>query len=219
MEAHAYERPAVVEERRRDRFGGLNWGAAFFGWLVAVGLAVLLTALLSAAGAAVAISEIDSAGEAISSADTVSIVGGIGLIVIALVSYFAGGYVAGRMSRYDGARQGLGVWLWALIIALVLALLGVIAGEEWNVFAGLDLPRLPIDEDITTGGIIVLILVMLGTLLAAMAGGKAGESYHRRVDRAGYDRDADDHVRDDNVRDEEYRDRDRGRYGTTERTV
>ncbi len=87
-------------------------------------MAVLLTALLSAAGAAVAISEIDSPGEAISSADTVGIVGGIGLLLIALVSYFAGGYVAGRMSRFDGARQGLGVWIWALIVTVALALSG-----------------------------------------------------------------------------------------------
>jgi hypothetical protein len=151
-------------------------------------MAVLLTALLSAAGAAVAISEIDSPGEAISSADTVGVVGGIGLVLIALVSYFAGGYVAGRMSRFDGGRQGLSVWIWALVVTVVLALLGLIAGEEWNLFAGLDLPRLPIDEDTTAGGIIVLALVLAGTLLAAVAGGKAGERYHRRVDRAGYDR-------------------------------
>ena len=187
MEAHD-RTVAAAQERRRDRFGGVNWGAAFFGWLVAVGMAVLLTALLSAAGAAVAISEIDSPGEAISSADTVSVIGGIGLVLIALVSYFAGGYVAGRMSRFDGGRQGLSVWIWALVVTVVLALLGLIAGEEWNLFAGLDLPRLPIDEDTTVGGIIVLALVLVGTVLAAVAGGKAGERYHRRVDRAGYDR-------------------------------
>jgi amino acid transporter len=187
MEAHD-RTVAAAQERRYDRFGGVNWGAAFFGWLVAVGMAVLLTALLSAAGAAVAISEIDSPGEAISSADTVGVVGGIGLVLIALVSYFAGGYVAGRMSRFDGGRQGLSVWIWALVVTVVLALLGLIAGEEWNLFAGLDLPRLPIDEDTTAGGIIVLALVLAGTLLAAVAGGKAGERYHRRVDRAGYDR-------------------------------
>jgi amino acid transporter len=186
MEAH--HRPeAVAQERRHERFGGLNWGAAFFGWLVAVGMAVLLTTLLSAAGAAVALSEINSSGEAASSADTVGIVGGIGIILIALVSYFAGGYVAGRMSRFDGARQGLGVWLWAIIATVILAVLALVAGEEWNLFAALDLPRLPVDEDATTGGIIVLVLVALGTLLAAMAGGKAGERYHRRVDRAGYE--------------------------------
>jgi hypothetical protein len=184
------ERPAAdtAVDRQHESYGGLNWGAAFFGWLVAVGMAVLLTALLSAAGATVAISEIDSAGEAIASADTIGLAGGIGLLVIALVSYFAGGYVAGRMSRFDGARQGAGVWLWAIIVTLVLALIGVIAGEEWNVFAGLDLPRIPVDEDTTTGGVILLLLILVATLVAAAAGGKAGEQYHRRVDRAGYAR-------------------------------
>jgi hypothetical protein len=176
----------TVVERQHESYGGLNWGAAFFGWLVAVGMAVLLTAILSAAGGAVAISEFDSAGDAIASADTIGLASGIALLVIALVSYFAGGYVAGRMSRFDGARQGAGVWIWAVIVTIVLALLGVIAGEEWNVFAGLDLPRIPIDEDTTTGGVILLILVLVATLVAAAAGGKAGEQYHRRVDRAGY---------------------------------
>lgn len=179
-----HDRQAAVE-RQHERYGGLNWGASFFGWLVAMGMAVLLTALLSAAGAAVAISEIDSPGEAAASADTVGFASVVGLLLIALVSYFAGGYVAGRMSRFDGARQGVGVWVWAIIVTVVLALIGVIAGEEWNVFAGLDLPRIPIDEDATAWGVALLLLALAGTLLAAAAGGKAGESYHRRVDRAG----------------------------------
>ena len=45
--------------RQRDEVRGHNWGAAFFGWLVAVGIGALLTALLSAAGAAIALSELD----------------------------------------------------------------------------------------------------------------------------------------------------------------
>jgi len=178
------DRVEVVRERQRERFGGMNVGATFFGWLVAVGMAVLLTALLSAAGTAIAISEL-STNEAANSADTIGIAGAIGLIVIALISYFAGGYVAGRMSRFDGGRQGVGVWLWAIVITVLLAVIGLIAGEEWNVFAGLDLPRLPIDEDATTAGIVVLVLILGATLLAAVLGGKAGERYHRRVDREG----------------------------------
>ena len=42
-----------VRARQREAYGGINWGAAFFGWLVAVGMAVLLTGLLGAAGAAI----------------------------------------------------------------------------------------------------------------------------------------------------------------------
>ena len=68
----------------------------------------------------------------------------------------------------------------------LLAVLGAIAGSEWNLFAGLELPRIPVDEgDVTVGGVIVLLIVLVGTLLAAMAGGKAGERYHRRVDDLG----------------------------------
>ena len=79
--------------------------SAFFGWLVAIGIGVLLTALLSAAGAAVGLTEV-SEGEARSNAETIGIVGGALLILVGLIAYYAGGYVAGRMSRFDGARQG-----------------------------------------------------------------------------------------------------------------
>ena len=173
--------------RQREEYGGFNWGAAFFGWLVAVGIGALLTALLSAAGTAIAISEIESTGEAAASADTVGIVGGILILATALLAYFAGGYVAGRMSRFDGGRQGMAVWIWSIVVVLVLALLGAIAGSEYNLFSGLDLPRIPIDEgSLTTGGVIVLLIVLVGTLLAAIAGGKAGERYHRKVDDLGH---------------------------------
>ena len=40
------------EEAARDRFGGANVGAAFFGWLVAVGMTALLTGLLAVAATA-----------------------------------------------------------------------------------------------------------------------------------------------------------------------
>jgi len=109
-----------VRERQREEFGGVNWGSAFFGWLVAIGVGVILTALLSAAGAAIGFTEV-SAGEARSNAETIGIAGGALLIGVALIAYYAGGYVAGRMSRFDGARQGTGVWAWSLIVAVVLA--------------------------------------------------------------------------------------------------
>ena len=179
--------PAVVRERQRDEYGGFNLGAAFFGWLVAVGIAVLLTALLSAAGAAIGLTEL-SEGEAEANAETISIVGGILLIAVLAISYYAGGYVAGRMSRFDGGRQGLGVWLFGLIATVALAVLGAIAGSEYNLFSQLNLPRIPIDEGSLAGGAVVtLVLVLIATALAAVAGGKVGERYHRKVDRAGYE--------------------------------
>jgi hypothetical protein len=176
----------AVRARQRDEYGGFNIGAAFFGWIVAVGIGALLTALLAAAGTAVAITEL-TPGEVRESADTIGLGAGILLLVAASIAYFAGGYVAGRMSRFDGGRQGVGVWLLSIAVVVLLGILGAIAGSEYNVLGGLDLPRLPLDEgDLTTGGVIFLILWVVATLLAAVAGGKAGERYHRKVDWAGY---------------------------------
>ena len=179
------DRLTVDREAQHEEYGGFNFGAAFFGWLVAIGVAVLLTALLSAAGAAIGLSEL-SAGEARSGADAISIVGGALLLLVLAIAYYAGGYVAGRMSRFDGARQGIGVWVFGLVMTILLAVIGAIAGSEYNVLSQLNLPRIPIDEgDLATGAIIALIAALVVTAVAAVLGGKVGERYHRKVDRAG----------------------------------
>ena len=43
----------TVVAREKEQFGGIKIGSAFFGWLAATGMAVLLTALVAAAGTAV----------------------------------------------------------------------------------------------------------------------------------------------------------------------
>lgn len=171
--------------RQREEFGGFDLGAAFFGWLVATGLAVLLIAILAAAGAAIGLTEL-SESEANESAGTISVVGGALLIAVLAIAYFAGGYVAGRLSRFDGARQGLGAWLFGLIVTILLAVAGAVLGSEYNILEQLDLPRIPVDEgSLSTGGLIALGAILLATLVAAVVGGKVGERYHRKVDRAG----------------------------------
>jgi len=176
-----------VRARQRDEFGGTNVGAAFFGWLVAVGMAAILTGILSAAGAAIGLTEV-SGSEASSNAGTISVVGGVILLLILMLAYYSGGYVSGRMSRFDGGRQGVAVWVIGLLITIALAILAAIGGSEYNVLSRLQLPRIPVDEgDLATGGIIALIAVIVGTLLAALIGGKAGERFHKKVDRAGFD--------------------------------
>ena len=180
------ERPARdLHARQRDEFGGLNWGAAFFGWLVAIGVATLLTAILSAAGAAIGLTK-TSPSQASGSADTIGIVGGVLLLLVLLLAYYAGGYVAGRMSRFDGPRQGAGVWVIGLLVTVLLGVAGVLLGAKYNVLSQLNLPRIPIDEgSLTAGGAVALVAVVLGTLLAAVAGGKAGTRFHRKIDRVG----------------------------------
>ena len=175
-----------VRARQRERFGGINWGSAFFGWLVAVGMAAILLGIISAAGAALGFTE-TSESEARRNAETIGIVGGILLIATLVIAYACGGYVSGRMSRFDGARQGLAAWLIGLAVTIALAVAGVIFGAEYNVLEQLNLPRIPIEEGtLTAAGVIALGAVVLCTLLAALAGGKAGERYHKKVDRFGY---------------------------------
>jgi hypothetical protein len=170
----------AMRARQREEFGGVNWGSAFFGWLVAVGLGALLVGLLAAMGAAVGLTDV-------SETDEVGIGGTIFLLAALGASYYCGGYVAGRMSRFDGARQGMGAWLIGLIITVLLAIAGALLGAEYNVLEQLDLPALPVgDSELASGGALALALVVLGTLLAAMIGGKAGEHFHRKVDRAGF---------------------------------
>src|SRR5215210_5408643 len=131
----------TARARQREEYGGINWGAAFFGWLVAV----------------------------------------------VMIAYYCGGYVAGRMSRFDGARQGFGAWLFGIAVTVLLAVAAIVLGSEYNVLEQLNLPSLPVGEStLTTGGAIALAAVVLGTLLAAVVGGKAGERYHRKVDRVGF---------------------------------
>jgi hypothetical protein len=185
--------PATVAEARaiqRERFGGADGTAIFFGWLSALGLAALLLAVLAAAGARLGLATGVTTSDATGNAGTIGIVGAAILVAILLLAYYSGGYVAGRMARFDGGRQGFRVWLLGLLVTIAAAVAGWIGGEQYNVFQQLKLPRIPVDEgDITTGAIITLAVVLFGTLLAAVAGGKAGDRYHARVDATAWDRD------------------------------
>ena len=166
----------ALRARQRERFGGFSWGADYFGWLAAAGLAAILAGIVAAAGAALGLTE--------GSADRIGLGGGIALLAVLFVAYLAGGYVAGRMSRFDGARQGLGVWLWGILVAGAIALLAVLGGSKYNVLDQLNLPRIPVDQGtLTTAGAIALAAGLVVSLLAAMAGGLLGARWHRRVDR------------------------------------
>jgi hypothetical protein len=177
--------------REKEQFGGVKVGSAFFGWLAATGMAVLLTAFVAAAGTAVGLANNTDVNEAVNQMTTNGTVGMVGIIVllvILFVSYYSGGYVAGRMARFNGAKQGMMVWAWALIAAVVVALLGLIAGQQFNVLATLNsFPRIPVNEgELTVTSIIAAVVVALVALAGAVLGGLAGMHFHRKVDRAGF---------------------------------
>jgi hypothetical protein len=184
--------PATVGEARaiqRESYGGADGTAIFFGWLSALGLAALLLAVVGAAGTRLGFAENVDTTDATNNAGTIGVVGAVIISVVLLLAYYGGGYVAGRMARFDGGRQGFRVWLLGLLVTIAAAVAGWIGGSQYNVFEQLNLPRIPVDEGtIATGAIITLAVVLIGTLIAAMAGGKTGDRYHARVDATAWDR-------------------------------
>ena len=173
------------EAAAREKFGGANLGAGFFGWLVAVGMAALLTGVLAVVATVLGYSDTITLSDAQRAAGTISLVTALVLLAVLLVAYYSGGYVAGRMSRFDGGRQGLVVWLIGLVETVAAAAVGIVAGDQNDVLSPVDVPRIPFPTDqVTTAGLVTVLVVVLGTLLAAMAGGKVGRRYHSRVDRA-----------------------------------
>lgn len=186
--------PARVRERELDAMGGIKWGSAFFGWLTAMGVAAILTALLASAGTALALTNeaTTSAAAQLAATDegtaqTIGLAGAVAVVLIMFVAYLAGGYVAGRMARIDGPRQGLGVWIWMIVLAVVAAIVGTVAGTAYDVLGRLNtFPRIPLDGmQLATAGVVTLLLALGASLLGALLGGAAGMGYHRRMDAVG----------------------------------
>lgn len=179
----APNREALLE-REKSTFGGMRIGAGFFGWLSAIALTVLLSAVAGAIAAAVGTSTDFTLNDA-ESLQGAAVTGAVILLAVLLLSYFAGGYVAGRMSRFSGLQQGLAVWLWGLLAAAVVIVLGLVFGADLDT-AGMD-AVVPLDlQEATAGAWIAVGIMLAATLLGALLGGLAGMRYHRRIDRADF---------------------------------
>ena len=166
----------AMEEAHR-RAGGIDWWATFAGTLAALGAAVILGGLLTAAGAETPLKDV--AGKT-----QLSVGGAIGALVILLIAFYIGGLVAGRMARYDGARNGLLTAFWFLVIASILGAIGAKKGSDYNVLKGAHVPGW-VDRNVFNGiGILYAVIAVLVMFLAAFLGGKIGARWHRDADQA-----------------------------------
>ena len=158
----------------RRRFGGFDLPAALAGMLAALGLTVLLGGLAAGAG---------SFGYQRGSADTTDLsnAGLIAGLVVLPIAFFIGGWVAGRMARYDGALNGL------LSAGLFVAAAGGVSavgtwwGKEYDFFQRVNLPQWfsgPSDTMTMTYATLGIALMVV----AAVLGGARGARYHRRAD-------------------------------------
>lgn len=167
--------PEVVRAREQEPEGGTRVGPAFLGWLSAVGLTVVLVGVLAAV---VGASGADPAVVGMPGRDvtTAGVVVAVVLLIVVFVSYLGGGYVAGRMVRADGWKQGLAVWVWAVVAAAVVGVVGLVAGPRSDVLARLDvLPRLPYTPDeLSASGVVGAVLAVVVALVGAVLGGVVG---------------------------------------------
>lgn len=177
-------------ERQRVAYGGTRLGAGLFGWLAAVGTFVVIAAIVDAVTLATGGTMASNIRTAFDASRTTSVApvawsGAIALLILVFVSFLAGGYVAGRMARFNGIRQGLVVWVWGAVAAVVASLIVESTSTTYAVLYRFDLfPRLHVGSINGTGGEIVTAIVLAAAgLVGALIGGLAGMAYHRRVDR------------------------------------
>lgn len=179
--------PSVLRRRARQRFGRrVQWETAFFGLLSAVGLGAVLVAMLI--GGLVAAGVTDFGDTAAGLFHHLVVAGGAIAVGILALSYLTGGYVAARMARFDGWRQGLGVWLLSALLVAAFAIAAWISGGDLDPSKSISMPADPVDGGpLGAGRAVVIGVLVLVPLLAALAGGILGERYHRAVDDAAFE--------------------------------
>lgn len=176
--------------REEDFYSGVKIGSAFFGWLTATAMLILISGMLSGIGVSLAVATRTTTDQLTSSVEadprTAAIVGGIVLVVVVFLASYCGGYVAGRMARFDGVRQGVAVWCWGLLMTLLLWLAVFLLGDRWDPAGAIEgLPTLDVPVSPTsTAGLVVVGVTALIALLASIIGAVIGVRYHRRIDEA-----------------------------------
>lgn len=175
------------EDRLRSMYGGVDWLASFLGFVFAAVVGALFSLVVGLVLGPLGFS-LNLGGEIGAAVIT-------GLVLVAILiflTYFFGGYVAGRLARFDGGRNGTMLLFWTLAAALLAAMVG-------GVFSGF-LPggvsggiRNFIQNDVLSAignlsrlgivGIVVAVGAILMALLGSFLGGRLGSRYHAEIDR------------------------------------
>ena len=183
-----YEAIEEREDQLRSMYGGVDWLASFLGFVFAAVVGLLFSLLAGLVLAPLGFSLDLRSGEI----GTTTITGLVLVAILIFITYFFGGYVAGRLARFDGGRNGAILLLWTLGVALLAALAGGILSNFLPASIS-DSIRDFIQNDVLSaiGSLselgIVGGLVAIGTVLVALLGGflggRLGSRYHAEIDR------------------------------------
>ncbi len=174
--------PELREARLREVYGGVDWLASFIGCVFALVCGGVLLSLASLVMANLLGLAINLGGPQFDATVITSLV----LVGVALfVAYFLGGYVAGRLARFDGGRNGAATVLWGILLSVLLALFGSLLPGLGFVQAFVQDSAIPAASGLAQAGLVglgVVIGALLLELLGGFLGGRLGNSYHTRID-------------------------------------
>lgn len=176
---------ATALSMQKSRYSRMHLLPGLLGWLITISLMDgglwAIQSWLTLTGQSESIEYVSVVSRLFSGASNAVPVA-VALSVLIFFAYLVGGYAAGRMARFAGAKQGIAVWLWQ-IMALILGSLATFLTPQLfqNGVASLSLQKL-IAGDFANGLLAVLLVLGL-SFLGAILGGLLGRLYHRRVDK------------------------------------
>ena len=183
-----FEAAEEREDRLRDMYGGVDWLASFLGFV----FVLVAGALLSLVAGLVLVPLGISPDLAVAELGAAAITGLVLVAILVFLTYFFGGYVAGRLARFDGGRNGAMLLLWTGVTVLILALVNAVLSGFLPARVSEDLGNLVQNNVLSTiGGLSQLgvagVLIFAGALLVALLGGflggRLGSRYHTEIDR------------------------------------
>lgn len=181
------------EELLRDLYGGVDWLASFIGSIFTV---VAGAGLFFIGGLAVLAPLEFLPTLRAGNLDTSVYVGLAVVAAILFAGYFFGGYVSGRLARFDGGRNGLMAVLWTLVFAALVVVAGGVLSNflPYDFLETLRVQVVQTNENLTsaldqlgTVGIVIGVGGAIVVALGAFIGGRLGERYHNDIERAAYD--------------------------------
>jgi hypothetical protein len=180
-----FEAAEEREARLRDIYGGVDWLASFIGFVFAAVSGLFLFSLAGLVLGPLGFSvNAGAQGLGPAAATGLAVVG-----ILLFLTYFFGGYVAGRLARFDGGRNGMMTLLWSVIlVALLLAAGGFLPGAFFrriqNFIQEVVIPSVGGLAQLGLIGVAIAVGAILIGVLGGFTGGRLGSRYHSEIDNA-----------------------------------
>ncbi|WP_273846273.1 hypothetical protein [Rubrobacter calidifluminis] len=171
------------EERLKELYGGVDWLASFLGFVFCAVSGSVLSYI-----AGFVLRPLGFPANLSWPLNNTAVAGVVVVAVLIFLAFFSGGYVAGRLARFDGGINGAVILLWSVVLGFIAAAGGAfIPSGEGDALRGLLEGRLlpGLNELLGAGGpgIGAIVGAVVVALLGGFLGGRLGSRYHAEIDR------------------------------------